>query len=355
MRHYGCNKARMESIIVAACDLDKTLFPPSGPNHATQLRKNIQAMFDFENAGGFVFPVTGNNLLLAQKKFMDPEDGIRMLRELRAHPGIYMNGGLVLGPHGKEIEKHALGNLHLWEHPHGVDFITGLLHFWDECLKGPLLDDVGVLLLTSEHMAGYDIAFCNVDGYSKSQGVTAMKWNREEVIRNKSDISLILLLFSPIVSGKTPEEAREEYEMHIKPKQVAVQEAIHKYGLGNCSYVREHSRAGHGIHMTLMKDPWPEIDITVAGVDKGTALSRFLGDRDILSHLRQECIDPGTQLAVFGDAPNDVPMFKGVGDAQPGLRVRMPFADDTALIENSNMSGEVADVLQLVCEAKRGA
>ena len=30
-----------ESILVAACDLDKTVYPPSGPNQTRQLKANI--------------------------------------------------------------------------------------------------------------------------------------------------------------------------------------------------------------------------------------------------------------------------------------------------------------------------
>ena len=31
-----------------------------------------------------------------------------------------------------------------------------------------------------------------------------------------------------------------------------------------------------GIKLTPMRDPWPEMDICVGGVDKGSALHRFL-------------------------------------------------------------------------------
>ena len=49
-----------ERILVAACDLDKTVYPPAGPNHDKQLAANVASMFRFESVGGFVFPVTGD-------------------------------------------------------------------------------------------------------------------------------------------------------------------------------------------------------------------------------------------------------------------------------------------------------
>ncbi len=124
----------LEPIEVAAVDLDKTLYPPKGPNHSMQLRANINAMVRFEALGGFVFPVTGNNLSLAQEKYKDPDDktgSMSPLRNVHKHPGIFSNGSLVLGPGGKEIEKQTLGQLILNDQPKKLDFVTALLDFMD--------------------------------------------------------------------------------------------------------------------------------------------------------------------------------------------------------------------------------
>ncbi|CAE8721673.1 unnamed protein product [Polarella glacialis] len=345
----------MESFMVAACDLDKTLYPPAGPEQGTQLKANITGMNAFESMGGFVFPVTGNNLLMAQKKFMDPEDETRMLRDLRTVPGIYTNGGLVLGPNGKEIEKHALGRLILQGRTDGLDFVTAMLIFFDDAsLKASVLQNVGMLLLAPEYIGGYDASYSNVDGYAASQRVSARKMSREDIIAAKGDILLILLLFPPISEEKDARQAKEEYDSVIHPQQLQILEEMKVYGLMNCMYADGKSEGlGEGIKVTPMKDPWPEIDINVAGVDKGKALARFLQNSQVLEYLGQRSIDPSSQVAVFGDAPNDVPMFMAVAGVQPGLRVVMPHADDKILNELSNTKAEVADVLQMICKAKR--
>jgi hypothetical protein len=120
-------------ISVAACDLDKTLYPPAGPQRAKQLCDNVKAVKAFERLGGFVFPVTGNNPPQAQVKFLDSAG--RPLRHVSEHPGIFCNGGLVLGPRGVEIERHALGTLQMegsaWDGAPPTDFVTALLAWWD--------------------------------------------------------------------------------------------------------------------------------------------------------------------------------------------------------------------------------
>ena len=64
-------------------------------------------------------------------------------------------------------------------------------------------------------------------------------------------------------------------------------------------------------------------------------------------------IDPAVHVAVFGDAGNDVPMFRSIGSSKAKLRVAMPHADDEALNELANERKEVAEVLLSICEAKR--
>ena len=93
-------------ILIAACDLDKTVYPPAGPHRASQLQANVEAMAAFERLGGAVFPVTGNNITQAQAKFIDAAG--RSLRQLNRNPGIFCNGSLVLGPGGAELERLGL-------------------------------------------------------------------------------------------------------------------------------------------------------------------------------------------------------------------------------------------------------
>jgi len=340
-------------IVIAACDLDKTLFPPAGPEQAEQLNKNIDAMSRFEATGGFVFPVTGNNLLLAQRKFMHPDNETCMLRDLRVNPGIFTNGALVLGPGGQELEKHALGALSLSApEGEGPDFLTALLDFVDNESHTSLLNDVGICVLTPDGVAGYEAAYSNVEGYARVMNVTARPLPRKDIIELREEILLLLFLF-PEVKVVNGMASQEEYDQTTLPWQVRVVEAMEQGGLMQCRYsAKGLEGVGNGIKITMMKDPWPEVDINVAGVDKGQALSRFLQHESILKHLGVDSINPEEQVAVFGDAPNDVPMFRAVDGLQPALRVRMPHSTDKALGELANHSAEVSDVLDLICSHK---
>merc|ERR1719433_172895 len=310
-------------------------------------------MFRLEASGGFVFPVTGNNLLLAQRKFMEPDDETRMLRDLQVNPGIFTNGALVLGPGGQELEKHALGGLRLFgSEAEGPDFITALLDFFDDESHASLVQDVGVCMLTPADVVGYEAAYSNVDGYAQAMDVTARPLPREDVVQLGGEILSAVLLFPAlkVVHGMA---SQEEYEQTILPRQQQIVEAMERRGLMQCKYsAKGVDGVGNGTKVIIMKDPWPEVDINVAGVDKGKALDRFLRHQGVLEHLGVDAVGPEEQLAVFGDAPNDVPMFRDVGGSQPALRVRMPHSTDETLAELANRSGEVSDVLDLVCSQR---
>merc|ERR1712190_428024 len=68
--------------------------------------------------------------------------------------------------------------------------------------------------------------------------------------------------------------------------------------------------------------------------------------------LRVEAIDVPKNVAVFGDAANDVPMFQAIGSSQAGLRVVMPHSDDKVLDGLATLRAEVSEVLNSICEAK---
>ena len=74
--------------------------------------------------------------------------------------------------------------------------------------------------------------------------------------------------------------------------QVLVQEALQKQGLMDCAYGSiVIPGLGNGIKLVAMKDPWPEIDLNVAGVDKGKALARFLENTEVLEYLGRRLRD----------------------------------------------------------------
>lgn len=124
-------------------------------------------------------------------------------------------------------------------------------------------------------------------------------------------------------------------------------------GLANCATREGAPIAARGVRFTPMKDPWPEMDITVGGVDKGSALCRLLRSPELRSHLGEIEIDASRHVAVFGDAANDVPMFRSVGGVRPALRVGMPHATHHELCASSNVRAEVSAVLERCVAARR--
>merc|ERR1711879_417 len=90
----------------------------------------------------------------------------------------------------------------------------------------------------------------------------------------------------------------------------------------------------------------PEIDISPIGINKGSAIMKLLADTR--STLGIEPVQ-NEEIAVFGDAANDVELFgrkrnsAGTGleplefNHRPGIRVAMPWADDRLLVEDANV------------------
>lgn len=343
----------MEVVKFAACDLDKTLYPPPGPEHHSQLVANVDAMHQFEGCGGVVFPVTGNNLQMAQKKFMDPSQSKRMLREVRKNPGIFTNGALVLGAAGKIIEKHSLGNL-ICKDRKGGDFITRLLDFFDEHRNKSIIEDVGLMVLCPELMAGYKKAYFHVEGFAQHMKVPALVWSKDELIQSRKDILQVIILYPELKSADSKLQC-EEYMQTVRPRQEELQRAFKAYGLLDSAYEEELiSGVGAGVNMTFMKDPWPSIDINVAGVNKGNALARFLNDATVLKYLKRSTRPTAETIAVFGDAANDVPMFKEVDGSKPLWRVAMPHATDPDLLGSCNVRAQVGETLLKFVYATEG-
>ena len=348
-----CRRCRADAkILVAACDLDKTVYPPAGPDQAHQLSANVMAMAEFESLGGFVFPVTGNNIPQAQVKFTDI--GGRLLRDLRSKPGIYCNGSLVMGPGGVELERHSPGQLRMAASDSDADFITALLDFWDA--EAELLAGIGLLFFMPDELvalqSGAHDGLSNVHGFCKSQRVTPTVWARARLLAEKERVLQVVLLFPPL--AKPGDLAC--YETTCRPWQRRVQEAMQAQGLMNCrvpSRPAQSDGLGDGLKLTLMKDPWPEMDICVGGVDKGSALARFLDHPLVRYHLGTDRIDPAVHVAVFGDAANDVPMFRAIGGVKPAVRVGMPHATHAELVALSTHRAEVSQMLQHFCNARR--
>lgn len=91
----------------------------------------------------------------------------------------------------------------------------------------------------------------------------------------------------------------------------------------------------------------PEIDISPSGVNKGSAIAKLLAD--VRGNLGVDADGTGEQVAVFGDAANDVELFgmrrDATGEAleplglgyRPAVRVAMPWANDRLLTADANI------------------
>lgn len=340
----------MELIRFAACDLDKTLYPPPGPEHYSQLVANVDAMCKFEESGGMVFPVTGNNLQMAQQKFMDPRQNKKMLRDVRKNPGIFTNGALVLGAEGKILEKHSLGNL-ICKQGKRNDFITQLLDFFDEHQHKPIIEDVGLLVSCSDLLVGYKNAYSHSEAFAQHMRIPPASWSREDILQHRKDVLQVIILFPELKSADSRTQC-QEYLQVIRPRQEELQRAFRSYGLLDCAYEEETiSGVGAGINLILMKDPWPSLDINVAGVNKGTALKRFLKNTAVINSLIRPTFPTAETVAVFGDAANDVPMFEEVNGFKPLWRVAMPHATDPDLLLACNVRAQVGETLMRFVDA----
>ena len=300
-----------------------------------------------------MFPVTGNNIPQAQVKFTDSSGS--NLRQLCVNPGIFCNGSLVLGPGGVELERHSPGRLQMAADPK-IDFVTALLDFWCAPEHRQLLVGVGLLFFMPDELVS--VEGCAHDGYAHvssfcvSQRVTPTRRSRAALLGERERVLQVVLLFPPLETNDTP-----CYEATCRPWQLRVQQAMEGRGLMKCSMDgggggSGDGSVGDGLRLTLMKDPWPEMDICVGGVDKGSALARFLRHPAVLRELRADVIDPARHVAVFGDAANDVPMFRAVGGTMPAMRVGMPHATHEELIRLSTHRAECSEVLEDLCEAR---
>ena len=190
------------------------------------------------------------------------------LRDVSKHPGIFCNGGLVLGPSGVELERHALGKLQMLAPAPVIDFVgsgdlgdfvTALLDWWDAPSRRSLTENVGVLFFLPHALAGYDRAYSHVDAFCNSQRVTPIRCSRAELLSHRMHTLQIVLLFPPLdasVDLGVYADSKQAYDAACRPWQLRVQKAMEDSGLTRCG-----GAGASGIKFTAMKDPWPEVDI----------------------------------------------------------------------------------------------
>lgn len=327
----------LKDIRVAFADLDATLFPSKFdgyPHHdiphihdsQEDLRTNLQQAQKLEE--DFKVPVvvaTGNNLVLAQKKFdlkrSDKEGGgTHRMRVLKTCAGIYCNGALVKDADGKEISCLAVG-----------EYIQAFVPAWLEATKSDAeelssLKDVsimglakGEILLLVENgdqqkpvWRKEKIAAAEFTSHMRVDPEQDVKpLNPMEFINEKDNVLSFLILFAKGATKNAPDARIQEWENEmVQVKRWLRKKELMNFGEDNGSLLEKPGalEAEHfkvvckNVHVPGMA---PEIDVSPAGVNKGSAVMKFLEDfmKKRNTQVKNE------HIAVFGDAENDIELF----------------------------------------------
>ena len=450
---------KYSKVFIAACDLDKTLYPIHSKTNETfhndQFKANLQAVKNFKDAGGIVFPVTGNNIPMARVKFeseFESETDIALKFEIDKMPGIYNNGGYIRGhalvkkdennnpikdSEGKDIyvqsvlEQHPINKLVKTDTTGTSIFLNIFLEWFVEYnIKNN--NKLGIFIFTGDALLSFkdNNNLENTIGYGAKQNVLGKDYNKRSFNITQDHISkhfkdtptifmelgslkiyknyelllstdpnpnvlLICILWNeeqfinnPVYKKQTVQEF-EEFTTELRNKsngfaynsdyrselgkKIAANDTEAEIAAG----IKIFETVGNGIALKGMPDPWPELDITVNGVSKGEALGRFLKYKQIKEYLKKKYITStditstditstditstditstdiknisAYNLAVFGDASNDLPMFNPIDGKYPICRVFMSSATEKTLEIASNIRSEVAPVLNYLAD-----
>eukprot|EP00392_Amoebophrya_sp_AT5.2_P011681 g11764.t1 len=401
-------------IVVAALDLDNTLYVPTdSPGHlARQFPTNVEALKAFQNAGGKGFPVTGNSIPMAKKKFDKVASQIQW--DLTENAGIFVNGAYVQAPGGDVIMEKALNTISAAKKKAVgsnatssaaevvedqeqeqeqtetvVDGFSALLDFveGEGVIKAPAgtnfyvaegrraenkYGDVGLHFIAAK--ASYVLAGSNpqpIRGHlqgklylTENQDYTTHSFSlfRDGAEFREAGKAPLTAVFVWPVPDSIRVDAKDSeylayYETHIEPQQQAVMEDLR-------GYVKKHYGADSGLEYNLAASsgPWPEVDVNVKGVHKGSAIEAFLANAKVRRSigLPQMPNDPlaakamlrdsvARSLAVFGDAANDAGMFRALPKSGATARLRVGMTGRCkALWPIANVHAEVSEVLDVL-------
>eukprot|EP00658_Telonema_sp_P-2_P017899 TRINITY_DN16992_c0_g1_i3.p1 TRINITY_DN16992_c0_g1~~TRINITY_DN16992_c0_g1_i3.p1 ORF type:complete len:382 (+),score=84.93 TRINITY_DN16992_c0_g1_i3:199-1344(+) len=338
-----------DQVRVVFTDLDGTLYPGMHEDNPLDqkpgLLRNMAAANELEKAGVPVIPATGNNLSLAQAKMVHPGTGDK-LRDLSRTPGIYCNGALVKGEGGKRIMVKPLGG-----------FVRSFVQAWTGsdapghgkiCIVG--LTEASCLLLTPCGVVGRETAkrFCDL------MMVPPMErcWRDPEAFIAECDEILSMLVMLPETSADPDLIRLQQWLQGQELLQFALVDR-------KCSGLNPGRVCCKHVHVPGIG---PEIDISPVGVNKGSAIAELLTDAK--AHLSVE-YEGNHQLAVFGDAGNDVELFGmqrssdgselvPLGNGfRPEIRVAMPWANDLLLSKDANVQARVDWVFKRILHAQQ--
>jgi len=326
-------------------DLDGTLYPSKyeeEPKHLKLgLRANLEQTRNVESVGVPVVPATGNNLTLAQAKMIDPATG-QPLRILADHPGIYCNGSLVKGAHGREIMRKSIPQA----------WMAQFVAHWTQS-NPPMGADICLCGLTPDRII---LAGAGGPGnlFTEEMMLTAddVDWMEIPQLVAQADNILSFLIMFP---NPTDEDVLLQMQQWLNQHELL---RFPNGGATKCNGLTEEVCSKH-VHVPGLG---PEIDITPVGVNKGSSIAKLM--EDTKGHLGVEFVD-GDGIAVFGDAGNDIELFgrqrsedgqtleplKGV-NFRPQIRVAMPWANDPLLKLDANIVTTFDTVVRAIYEAK---
>lgn len=329
-------------------DLDGTLYPGAHEEEPKAekrgLVRNMEQVSLLEASNVPVIPATGNNVSMAQTKMLDPSCPSRKLRDLRRSPGIYCNGALVKGVGGREIHVAALGGfigafVDRWlaasEELRANKAIGGLAKEQTVFLRapglGPVGEQVGERFAAQMMIAPEDYAWLEPAAFVAEAG---------------NILSLVIF-----TRPETSEQELLDLQQWLQTNELLQ--------FGDATKLLSNG-TGPGVVCKHLHVPGlgPEIDISPAGINKGSAISRLLTNP--LESLGVNCSAGGSEIAVFGDAGNDVELFgmkrnatgtalEPLGpDFRPSIRVAMPWANDGLLIQDANVQATCDKVLAAI-------
>ncbi|CAD7976224.1 unnamed protein product, partial [Amoebophrya sp. A25] len=357
---------RLSLIAIGACDLDKTLFPGwrrDGEENGERTKNNLVAAYHLKETGGFAFPVTGNNPPMAQAKFNDAKemmaDNPEALWDVYREPGVFLNGALVQGPGGTVVH----------DQPMAVKIVKKLVELDKDPNKmkekAGGYGNFGLFFFTRTGMAsvrpadgqtwtdGMKEAQSAVLGYAGRQEIPdSVTWHNthEELLDlvEKKEITVYQAVFvwplwSKQYSGDIPEadpitdnddadtmRTKRKYALDGVPGSIPKPSSGEKapsradliQTLGGVNRLADAVlKGGDGAFFDAettwkaMSAPWPSIDVTTKGTNKGSSLVRLLSRESVRKALG---IESGMKtkdlieerVAVFGDAQNDLEMFQ---------------------------------------------
>ncbi|CAD7974953.1 unnamed protein product [Amoebophrya sp. A25] len=371
-------------------DLDGTFFPgltheeQPHPEEMRSFKRNLDLAERLENECKIpVVPATGNNIGIAQLKFTDrsakddKNSPPPLLRDLRHTAGIFCNGSLVQAQGGRVVRAQPIDK----------GFVQKVVTAWHTLEnEGPdgreIFQDCCLTFLGSEMCWLLDVGQAVarntgeqfLDRMGFADGPAALfRWipasESAFFCGNQCDIFSLLILFP---DGLEPAERTSRLlraQTFLDNKKL-LQFPAAKTELGNgrgSTVVCKH------VHVPGIG---PEIDISPAGVNKGSAIRAFLED---FYHGAGKLPD-NDAIAVFGDAGNDLelfgikrlhmapghceenseptihvmpvaPLFEDY-DYRPSIRVAMPWANDELLMEEATAICSVDKILRRIVDAK---